>query len=681
MKRIQIAVVAGLATITSMLWAQDGPPPPDDQQPAQQQQAQEPDGQYETGRAVGRISLLNGDVSVRRGDTGDVVAAGLNAPLMANDSLLTGSSARAEVQLDWANAIRLAPSSEVHFTGMDVKSFQMQVAAGTVTFRILRPSQAQAEVDTPSVAVHPLGEGTYRISVREDGTSEITVRNGAADVYSPRGSQRLNAGQTMYARGSATDPEFQIANAIPADSWDRWNDDRDRYLLNSRSYQHVSPDVSGAEDLDQYGQWVNDPSYGSVWQPNVSPGWAPYQSGQWTWLDYYGWTWVSYDPWGWAPYHYGRWFWGNGGWCWYPGPAYGHYFWAPAYVGFFGWGGHVGFGFGFGGLGWVALGPFEHYHPWWGRGYNGGFRGGAFARNTTIYNNANIGSVYRNARVNGAVMGMNANQFGRGGQIQRLNGAQIRNAGLVRGSVPVAPGRSSLQVSNRTVHGNFPARSSSQTFASHMQAPRVNRVSFDQQQRATQRFTQSNFSEFNRAGGAGNSSTGAWQRANPTRSNAQPSRSFSGGASNGAGSNNAAHGWSRFGEPIHGSSGSASNSSSGGWQRSGGAVNIRPSIVQQRPNYGSSPSHSSPSRSYGSPSRSYESPSRSYGSPSRSYSPSPSYQAPSRSYSSPSYSAPRGSSGGGSRSYSGGGRSSGGGGGHSGGGGGHSGGGGGGHHR
>ena len=126
------------------------------------------------------------------------------------------------------------------------------------------------------------------------------------------------------------------------DAFDRWNDDRDRYLQRSQSYQHVSPDIGGAEDLDQNGQWVNDPNYGSVWQPTVGPDWAPYQNGRWVWEDYYGWTWVSADPWGWAPYHYGRWFWGAGGWAWYPGPVSAHPYWAPAYVGFFGFGGGLG---------------------------------------------------------------------------------------------------------------------------------------------------------------------------------------------------------------------------------------------------------------------------------------------------------------------------------------------------
>src|ERR1700685_177689 len=199
-------------------------------QPQDQDNA-EPDGQYEPGRAVARISIVNGDVSLRRGDSGDVVAAALNGPVMADDRLLTGASGRAEVELDSANMVRIGPNSEVRFTGMDVKSFQVQVGTGTVTFRTLRPSQAQIEVDTPSVAVRPLRPGAYRVTVHEDGTSEITVRSGEAEVDSQRGGEHLEAGQTMDARGPAADAEFQVVPPIPFDAFDRWNDERDRVIL------------------------------------------------------------------------------------------------------------------------------------------------------------------------------------------------------------------------------------------------------------------------------------------------------------------------------------------------------------------------------------------------------------------------------------------------------------------
>jgi hypothetical protein len=290
--------------------------------------------------------------------------------------------------------------------------------------------------------------------------------------------------------------------------------------------------------------------------------------------------------------------------------VFGHPYWAPAYVGFFGWGGGlgVGIGFGFGGLGWVPLAPFEVFHPWYGRGFYAGFRGGGFARGTTIVNNTNITGMYRNARVNGGVSGVAANQFGRSGaQVQSLNHAQIQQAGLVRGAVPVAPGRSSLQMSNRIASGNV-AQSRSQSFASHTQAPQVSHVSFAQQQRGMQHLSHSDFSAPSR-GAAGSSAA-------PSSRGAGTAGAISAGSS----AAGASHGWNRFGEPIHGaSSGTSQPTQSGGWKRSettrpsggstsatgtrsfgsysggsGQAIRISPPIVQQR-----SPSYQAP-RSSGS---------------------------------------------------------------------------------
>ena len=672
MKRILVALAVLVAG--SWLVAQD--PGADAQDPNQ------PDGAYEPGRAVGRISVLAGDVSVRRGDSGDVVAATVNGPIMADDRILTGSYSRAEVQLDFANLIRIGPNAEVRFTGMDVRSYQIQVAAGTVTFRVLRQGQAQSEVDTPSVAMHPAQPGIYRVTVRDDGTSEVTVRAGEADIYAANGSERLTAGQTMNARGGGPDTEFQVVQAVPPDSWDRWNEDRDRYLMRSASAQRVSPDITGAEDLDQNGRWVQDPTYGQVWAPTVSPDWAPYQNGRWVWEDYYGWTWVSYDPWGWAPYHYGRWFWGPVGWCWYPGPAYGRYYWSPALVGFFGWGGGGGIGFGFGGVGWVPLAPFEPFHPWWGRGFYGGFRNGGFG-NTVVVNNVNIYNTYRNARVNGGVTGVNTADFGRRGQFRPLSQGQIQSAGLVRGAVPVAPDRASLRMTDRAATANV-SRARFNSFASHMQAPRANHVSFDQQQRSMQQLSRSPVFSAPGAGNSRASSGGGWRSVGD-----RPQVNSSGGSGAGA---QPPHGWGRFGEPLHGTTNSgvppaagggsseARSSNGGGWRnfqsrpseppmtnfgaRGSEPVHISPPIVQQRPSY-SSPNYEG-SRGNIEPRGGGDS--RSYGEPRGGNQP--------RSYGGGGGGEPRGF-GGGARSApsSGGGAHSGGGGGNHGGGGGHGGGG------
>lgn len=115
-------------------------------------------------------------------------------------------------------------------------------------------------------------------------------------------------------------------------------------------------------------------------------------------------------------------------------------------VGFFGFGSPafgVSLGFGYGNVGWVPLAPFERYRPWYGRGFGGG-------RNVTVVNNANIASVYRNARFSGAVTGLRTADFGRAGvsrsAMLRPNSTDLARAGVVSGGMPFAPARNNAAV-------------------------------------------------------------------------------------------------------------------------------------------------------------------------------------------------------------------------------------------
>ena len=405
--------------------------------------AQEQDDSNEAGEAnhgVARVSLMNGAVSVQRGDSGDTVAAVVNAPLVAADHLLTGPSARAEIQFDQGNYLRLGTDTEVRLASLDNNQFQVQLGKGTITLAVIRDSAGQVEIDTPNMAFRPNQRGVYRVSVTDDGQSEVTVRVGQGDTYTPQGTQPVEAGQTMMVRGPVADPEFQVVQAIPMDDWDRWNQQRDQRLLSVRSYQYMSQDIPGGSDLDANGQWQYAAPYGWVWSPNnVGPDWAPYRDGNWTWLDYYGWTWVGYEPWGWGPYHYGRWFNRPGfGWCWYPGALYNHYYWRPGLVAFFGFG--HGVGVGFGSIGWVPLGPHEHYLPWYGRG----------GRDIHASSVTNIRNTYINARVGNGISGVGAGGFGQGGRPGALHLTGQERLSEVRGPVPVAPTSASLRMTGRS---------------------------------------------------------------------------------------------------------------------------------------------------------------------------------------------------------------------------------------
>jgi hypothetical protein len=434
--------------------------------------AQDPNTGDSPDHGVARLSMVQGNVSIRHGDMGELAPAAMNAPLVTTDRVVTGDQGAAEVQFDFTNMIRVGNSSEIRLSQLEFKHYQVQIAQGTTTFRVMRENdaQTQVEISTPTVLVRPLHAGTYRISVHPDGITEITVRAGLAEIDGPHGNETLAQGQTMQARGTADDPEFQVVSAIPLDDFDKFNIDRDRVMQQTSSYRpgYVPQDETGAESLDQYGQWQNDPNYGQVWVPSQQPGWAPYQNGRWVDEDYYGWTWVSADPWGWTPYHYGSWYMGPWGWAWWPGGIGVHY-WRPALVGFFGWGAPgigvgIGFGFGFGHVGWVPLGPFEAFHPWYGAGALGVGRVGGVSLGVT--------AAFRNARVNGAISSMNAANFGHGGVsgagMVRPAGADLARATAIHGSLSgLQASAASRRVSDSAVNTRgMPQTSANTHFAS-----------------------------------------------------------------------------------------------------------------------------------------------------------------------------------------------------------------------
>jgi len=460
-------------------YAQDQTPPPDQSQGQAQQQA----------TSVGRVSLIEGSVSIQRGDSGDWTAAIVNTPVVPGDRVSTGDHSRAEVQLDYGNILRLGENTVVRVTQLDAQHIQVEVAQGLISYNSFPSSSADVEIDTPNLAIHPQRDGMYRVEVNGDGDTLVTVRRGQAEVGTTEGSTTIRPGQLITVRGDASSAQYKITASAGRDAFDQWNEDRDRMLQSEQNSQPLNPYYTGGADLNNSGTWQNVPDYGQVWSPSGVPSdWAPYRDGSWVWEPYWGWTWVSYEPWGWAPYHYGRWFVWNSSWVWWPGPVYPYYrpLWAPAYVSFFGFG--SGIGFGFGSYGWLPLGPADACYPWWGGfglsfnfyryGDFGRFRGGRDfiaplagpLRGRTVFSNLN--GLETNARLRGGITSVSASRFGHGRVIperRTFSAADVRDARFARGGLPVVPGRKSLSATDRAARpGTIPSRNlDSQRFMMH----------------------------------------------------------------------------------------------------------------------------------------------------------------------------------------------------------------------
>jgi FecR protein len=485
-ERYFAAVLLAVAMFTVVAGAQDpGPPPsgsqeepssvPPDAGPSNQDSDRPQLQDRETSEAkasVARISLIHGNVSMQRGDSNEWSAATLNTPLVQGDQIATGDRSRTEVELDFANVMRLAAGSTAKVADLERARIQVQVSQGYAYYTIFKGNEAEVEIDTPNVAVRLLRPGSYRVQVNSESETDVIVRDGEAEVTTPQGSTRVKEGELITIRGT-DNPEYKVENAPSGDDWDKFNRDRDHAIQSANAVHRTNPYYTGAHDLDAYGRWVDVPGYGDVWQPyEQSATWAPYQDGRWVWEPYWGWTWVSYEPWGWAPYHYGRWFYWNTGWVWWPGPIYPWYrpVWAPAYVSFFGFGGHVGFGvgFGFGSVGWLPCGPFDPFFPWFGRGFNQvtivninnfnvrNFNGrfvaplGIAGRHPFI---SNITMARTNARVRAGITSVSGPDFARGGMGSRrfgVDAGRLREGRMMTANIPVVPTRESLHAGNMT---------------------------------------------------------------------------------------------------------------------------------------------------------------------------------------------------------------------------------------
>src|SRR5258708_36168401 len=120
--------------------------------------------QVDISPGVARISLIEGDVSVQRGDTGDWAAAALNQPLVGGDRISTGDGSQAELQLEHSNILRLGNNAQAKIATVQRAQIQVQVGQGLAYYTVFKDSEAEVEIDTPNAAIRPTSkEGVYRI--------------------------------------------------------------------------------------------------------------------------------------------------------------------------------------------------------------------------------------------------------------------------------------------------------------------------------------------------------------------------------------------------------------------------------------------------------------------------------------------------------------------------------------
>ncbi len=346
---------------------------------------------------VARLNYSQGSVSFQPGGENDWVTAVPNRPLVTGDNLWADENSRAEVHIG-STAIRLGPKTGITLLEVSDRATQIRLAQGSLFVRVRHVDDEDTyEVDTPNIAFTVLQPGEYRVDVDPDGNrTDVTVWRGRGEANGGGFSYTVVGDQ--HASFTGTDHlDYDLGRAGDRDDFDDWAFERDAREDRADSANYVSREMTGYEDLDDYGSWSYVAGYGTCWRPvGVAVGWAPYRFGHWVWVGPWGWTWVEDEPWGFAPFHYGRWAFVSGGWFWVPGPVYVRPVWAPALVAWVG--GAPGFRFSAGvGVGWFPLGPGEVFVP--GYRVSRGYVNNVNITNTTV-SVTKITNVYNTTIVN-----------------------------------------------------------------------------------------------------------------------------------------------------------------------------------------------------------------------------------------------------------------------------------------
>jgi hypothetical protein len=319
---------------------------------------------------VGRIAYLSGNVSLYADPQDDWQPAVPNWPVTSQNSLWTDTGARAEVRIG-AVSVRLDGGTQADFRLLDDVALDVYLPRGTLGVHLSRIDRAERYiVSTPEARFYLSSNGRYRVDADVDlGESRITVFAGSAQLDTPNGRINVEPGKAMRIKVANGQVDFlsEYAAATPMDQWALARDEQFREAERALEQRQVSPAMTGYEDLNSHGDWVQESGYGTVWYPRVDAGWVPYRYGRWGYVRPWGWTWIDDAPWGFAPFHYGRWAQVRGRWCWYPGAYAVRPYYAPALVSWFGGSGWaVSATAGAPAIGWSPLGPRDYYRPWYG---------------------------------------------------------------------------------------------------------------------------------------------------------------------------------------------------------------------------------------------------------------------------------------------------------------------------
>ena len=211
---------------------------------------------------LARFSFIEGTVTWREDESAAWTDAGVNLPVRQGAQIFVAAHGRAEIQFDDGSLLRLGSGALVTlqtlYSDTEGEFTEIKLSEGLASLRT-RNDRSVYQIDTPYVSVKTTGKSKLRVGAGE--TVEAAVTQGDATVEGSQGRADLHKGD--YLSLDNPDAAFAIRRLPRADSWERWNEERDAYLEGAAerpASRHLPSNIAiVAPDLDEYGNVARRP--------------------------------------------------------------------------------------------------------------------------------------------------------------------------------------------------------------------------------------------------------------------------------------------------------------------------------------------------------------------------------------------------------------------------------------
>ena len=136
---------------------------------------------YVISAKAGGVNYTQGKVAVAKNNSrsGYLVKGD---QLEIGEKVSTGANGRAEILLNPGSFVRLGENTDFEFVSTSLDDLKVKLSRGSAVFELIADDEFNVSIETPKAGFRAVESGIYRVDVLADGSGQIFVYNGKAEI-------------------------------------------------------------------------------------------------------------------------------------------------------------------------------------------------------------------------------------------------------------------------------------------------------------------------------------------------------------------------------------------------------------------------------------------------------------------------------------------------------------------